>query len=67
MKATTKILDFTKISKNFSDTWLALKPDSVEVVASGKDPKKVLEKSWSKGITSPVLMRAPKNFGTYIL
>lgn len=67
MKIKTDPNDFSKVLLKYSNTWLAFKPDSTIVIASGKDPKTVLEKSWNKGIDSPVLMRAPKNFGTYIL
>lgn len=65
MKVTT--IDLSKILKQYSNTWLALNPTSMKVVATGKEPKVVLEKARKKGIKSPVLTKAPKDYGTYIL
>lgn len=67
MKIKSKQLDFTKIAEKYSNTWLVLKPDSTDVVISGKSPKLILDAAWKQGIKHPVLMRAPKNWGTYIL
>lgn len=67
MKIKTRTVDLSKILKNYHDEWLTLTPDSSKVIANGKDANKVLEESWKKGFKSPVLMRAPKNWGAYIL
>lgn len=62
-----KTLDFSKSLKKYSEKWLALKPDSNKVVASGKELKKVIEEAKKKGVSHPVVTRAPKNYGAYIL
>ena len=59
--------DLSKILKDYSDVWLALHPSSMKVVATGKEPKNVLEKARRQGIGDPILTKAPKNYGTYIL
>lgn len=63
----TKIFDLSKTLKKYSNEWIALDPISMKVVAVGKLPKSVLNKARDKGIGSPVLTRAPQNYGTYIL
>lgn len=59
--------DLSKVLKDYSSKWIALKPDSMTVVASGDELRKVLEKARSKGVENPVMTRAPKNYGAYIL
>lgn len=63
----TKITDLSKVLKEYSNKWIALDPEKMKVVASGTEPKTVLEQSRKKGIDNPVLTRAPKNYGAYIL
>lgn len=60
-------VDLSKVLKNYSNIWLALDPDSLKVVATGQKPKNVLIKARSKGVENPVLTKAPKNYGAYIL
>ncbi|MEK7127655.1 MAG: DUF5678 domain-containing protein [Patescibacteria group bacterium] len=60
-------VDLSKTLKNYKNEWLALNPDSLKVVATGNKPKNVLEDARNKGILSPVLTKAPANYGTYIL
>jgi len=61
-----KIYDQTNLGK-YSNTWLALEPDSMKVVATGKEPGIVLKKAHKEGVEHPVLTRAPQNYGAYIL
>lgn len=60
-------VDLSKILKSYSSIWLALEPNSLQVVATGKKPGIVLQAARKKGISHPVLTRAPKDYGTYIL
>lgn len=60
-------VDLSKILREYSNTWLALNPDSMKVVATAKEPKTVLAKARRKGIKDPILTKAPKDYGTYIL
>lgn len=59
--------DLSKVLKNFSSTWVALKPEDNKVVASGEKLKTVIDKAREKGVNSPILTRVPKDYGTYIL
>ncbi len=62
-----KAPDLSKILKKYSSEWLALEPTTLRVVAVGEKPKIVLDDAKKKGIKHPVLTRAPKDYGTYIL
>jgi len=63
----TKTNDLTKVLKKYSNEWVALEPKEMKVVASGKKPGQVLDESRKKGVNHPVLTRAPKDYGVYIL
>lgn len=62
-----KMLDFTKSLKGYSNKWVALKPDTTQVVASGNSPKYVIASARRNGVDTPVLTRVPKDYGAYIL
>jgi len=62
-----KTQDLSKTLKKYSNTWVALEPRSMKVVATGNLPKTVLKQAKEKGISYPVLTRAPKDYGAYIL
>ena len=52
---------------NYSNKWLALDPVTMKVMVSGNQVGTVLEKARKNGIKHPVLTRAPKSYGAYIL
>ena len=58
-----KTNDLSKVLKKYSNEWIALEPQKMKVVASGKEPKKVLEESRKRGVARPVLTRAPQSYG----
>lgn len=61
-----KIYDQSGLGK-YSNKWLALDPVSMKVVVSGNKVANVLSRAKKEGIERPVLTRAPKNYGAYIL
>jgi hypothetical protein len=63
----TKIHDLSKKIQDYSDEWVVLSPGSMKVVASGKDMNEAVDKATKEGISHPVITRAPKNYGAYIL
>jgi len=67
MKTKAKVVDLSKILKRYSSQWLALEPITLKVVSTGKYPRDVLKDARIKGIEHPVLTRAPRDYGTYIL
>lgn len=62
-----KSQDLSKSLKGYSSKWVALKPQTIKVVAVGNNLTNVLAKARKSGVDSPVLTRIPKNYGTYIL
>lgn len=62
-----KVVDLSKTLKKYSNKWLALDPDSMQVVAVGSTPKIVLERARGKGYKQPTLAKAPKDYGAYVL
>ena len=51
----------------YSNKLLALDPISMKVIVSGTQVGNVLDKARKEGVEHPVLTRAPKNYGAYIL
>lgn len=66
MNQTLKPIDLTKTLKNYSNEWIALSHDQKKVLGRGKHPKEAYKQAFSKGEKNPILLRAPKDFGTYI-
>ena len=63
----TRFKDLSEVLKKYSNKWLALDENTQKVVASGQTPKQVLDHARRKGVEHPVLTKAPKDYGTYIL
>jgi len=62
-----KSQDLSKILNRYSSKWVALRPQTTDVVAVGSSPKIVIDKARKSGVENPVLTRVPKDYGTYIL
>lgn len=62
-----KTVDFSKTLKKYSSKWIALEPGTMKVVTTGEAPRNVLKEARKKGVSHPVLTRAPKDYGAYIL
>ena len=67
MKKLTNSRDLSKILKKYSNEWLALSSDQKRVLGRGSHPRDAYQKAKAKGEDRPILLRAPKDFGTYIL
>jgi len=67
MKKLTNSRDLSKILKKYSNEWLALSSDQKRVLGRGNHPRDAYRKAKAKGEDRPILLRAPKDFGTYIL
>jgi len=63
----TKVYDLSKTLQKYSDVWVALEPKTLKIVSSGKNSASVLKSAKQVGVSHPVLTRAPKNYGAYIL
>lgn len=67
MKKTINPADLSRILKKYSNEWIALSNDQRRVLGRGKHPRDAYKKAVAKGEDKPILLRAPKDFGTYIL
>lgn len=63
MKATNLKL----LSKKYPDQWVAVESRSGKVVGASRSAKVAYEQSQQKGIKVPLMMKIPKEYGTYIL
>ncbi|KKQ52513.1 hypothetical protein A2865_03635 [Candidatus Woesebacteria bacterium RIFCSPHIGHO2_01_FULL_39_17] len=52
--------------KNFGGKWVALKPDTEQVLSSGKDIKRVYKEAQKKGVDIPTLFKVPSKYIPYI-
>lgn len=59
-------LDFKELLKKYKTGWVALKPNSNEVVASGKTLKEVMKTSEKKGISNPTVFKPASTDNLYI-
>lgn len=57
----------SKTMKKYPGQWLALDPKNQKVVAFGNTPAQVLEAAQDKGISNPLLLKAPISEDTYIV
>ena len=55
-----------KLIKKFGGKWVALKPETERVVASGKSVKKVYKDALKKGIDVPTMFKVPSKYVPYI-
>lgn len=52
--------------KKFGGKWVALKPDTESVLASGKSAQKVYKDALKKGVSIPTLFKVPTKYIPYI-
>lgn len=52
--------------KRFGGKWVALKPDTESVLASGKSAQKVYKEAQKKGVKIPTLFKVPTRYIPYI-
>lgn len=60
-------VDIAPALKGYKNEWVALSADRKRVVASSKSLKNVLDKAKNVGEFNPLVLKAPKDFGSYIL
>ena len=59
---------FSKIDfEKYSNKWVALSSDRQTVAGSGAHPRTALKRAYSSGEECPILIKVPKEPGTYIL
>lgn len=61
-----KLRDNEELCK-YADQWVALSPETKEIVAASQSAKEALEVALRKGERDPILTRIPKRFDSYVL
>lgn len=59
-------LNLEKLIKKFGGKWVALKPDTEQVLASGKSIKKVYKDAQKEGVNIPTMFKVPSKYVPYI-
>ena len=59
--------DLREVLKGYSNKWIALSADSSKVVGVSTNPKKALEQAHINKEQNPILTKAPKSSGAFIL
>lgn len=62
-----KDTNYNLLSKKYPDQWVAVESRSGKVVGASRSAKIAYEQSQRKGIKVPLMMKIPKEYGTYIL
>lgn len=62
-----KQTNYHLLSKKYPDQWVAVESRSGKVVGASKSAKLAYEQSQIKGIKVPLMMKVPREYGTYIL
>jgi len=59
-------LNLEKLIKKFGGKWVAFKPETYQVLSSGKSIQKVYKEARNKGIDIPTLFKVPSKYVPYI-
>jgi len=57
--------DFAALAEEFAGKWVALDPESGDVVAYGDSALSVLEAASAKGVKEPIINRIFDNYGAF--
>ena len=66
-KRKTKVIEKLSTYKKYTDKWIAISPDEMRVVGSGRTLSKAISEAKKKGIKAPILTKIPKHTGGYII
>ena len=62
-KVTQEPLDLIALARDFLGKWVALHPETRDVVASGSSAKAVREAAVDAGVSVPVILQASDDYG----
>lgn len=62
-----KTTNLKLLSQKYPNQWVAVESKSGKVVGASKSAKVAYEQSQKRGIKVPLMMKIPKEYGTYIL
>jgi predicted RNase H-like HicB family nuclease len=59
-------VDFVKLSREYAGKWVALDPDTNDVIAVGSSAQEVLDKASELGIEEPVITDVVEDYSAYV-
>jgi hypothetical protein len=59
-------VDFVKLSEKYSGKWVAIHPESQEVIAAGSTASAVLQAARDAGVPEPLVTRIVDDYGSYV-
>jgi len=59
-------LDFIALAKKYAGKWVAMRPDSYEVIASGSSAEEVLAAAERAGVEEPLITDVVESYGSYV-
>ncbi|MEK7141008.1 MAG: DUF5678 domain-containing protein [Patescibacteria group bacterium] len=62
-----KHANYHLLSKKYPDQWVAVESRSGRVVGASRSAQVAYDQSQKKGTKVPLMMKIPKEYGTYIL
>lgn len=59
-------LDFIALAKKYAGRWVALRPDTYEVISAGSSVEEVLEAAARAGVEEPLITDVVASYGSYV-
>jgi len=59
-------LDFIQLAKKYAGKWVALRPDTYEVICAGSSAEEVLEDAARAGVDEPLITDVVASYGSYV-
>ena len=59
-------LDFIALAKKYAGKWVALRPDTYEVITAGSSAEEVLEAAARAGVDEPLITDVVESYGSYV-
>ncbi len=66
MKVYELKVDFIALAKKYAGKWVALRPDTYEVITSGSSAGEVLEAAAQAGVEEPLITDVVDSYGSYV-
>lgn len=59
-------LDFIELAKKYAGRWVALRPDTYEVISDGSSADEVLAAAARAGVEEPLITDVVDSYGSYV-
>jgi len=59
-------VDFIALAKKYAGKWVALRPDTYEVITSGSSAEEILVAAAQAGVEEPLITDVVDSYGSYV-